>query len=112
MHEKVMPFINLDNVSSEELIRGFQVKFVHSEQMTFAHWEIEAGAELPEHSHVHEQVAHVLEGQFELTIDGESRILEPGTVGVIPSNAVHSGRALTPCKVMDVFYPVREDYRR
>lgn len=23
----------------------------------------------------------------------------------------HSGRALTDCRVIDVFYPVREDYR-
>ena len=79
--------------------------------MTFAHWDIEPGALLPEHSHVHEQVCNVIQGEFELTIDGESRVLKAGDVGIIPSNAVHSGRAVTQCHVIAVFHPIREDYR-
>ena len=107
-----MSFIDLSRIDAEELIPGFSVRFVHSENMTFAHWEIEQDAELPEHSHMHEQVAHVTHGEFELTVDGETKVLGPGTVAVIPSNAVHSGRAVTACRILDVFYPVREDYVR
>lgn len=106
-----MPFIELESIESKELIPGFDVRFIHTDSMTFAHWVIKAGAVLPEHSHEHEQVAHVLEGEFELTIDGQSMVVKPGTVGVIPSNAVHSGRAITDCRIMDVFNPIREDYR-
>jgi quercetin dioxygenase-like cupin family protein len=78
--------------------------------MTFVFWEVEEGALLPEHSHMHEQVAHVIEGQFEITVDGETTVLEAGTVFVIPPHAVHSGRALTACRIVDSFAPVREDY--
>lgn len=106
-----MPFLALDDIEARHLIPGFEVKFVHSESMTFAHWQIEPHAVLPEHSHPHEQVCHVIDGQFELTIDGESKVLEAGGVGIIPSHAVHSGKALTHCHVIDVFYPIREDYR-
>jgi quercetin dioxygenase-like cupin family protein len=53
----------------------------------------------------------MLEGEFEMVIEGETRTLKANTVTVIPSNAKHSGRALTDCKIIDVFYPVREDYR-
>lgn len=106
-----MPFIELESIESKELIPGFNVRFVHSGTMTFAHWVIKAGSILPKHSHEHEQVAHVLEGEFELTIEGKSMVVKPGTIGVIPSNAVHSGKAITDCRVMDVFYPIREDYR-
>ncbi len=49
--------------------------------------------------------------EIELTIDGETQTLRPGTVGIIPSNAVHSGKAITPCRIIDAFHPVREDYR-
>lgn len=106
-----MPFIDLKHQTERELFPGFKVRFVHSQFMTIAHWTIEPGAVLPEHSHPHEQVANVIAGEFELTINGETQRLGPGTVGVIPSHAVHSGQAITQCHIIDAFYPIREDYR-
>jgi quercetin dioxygenase-like cupin family protein len=79
--------------------------------MTLAYWEVEKGAVMAEHSHPNEQVASVVSGRFELTIAGEPRILDSSSVAIIPSNTLHSGRALTKCRLIDAFYPVREDYR-
>ena len=106
-----MPKISLNDIESKELAPGFHARMVHSENMTLAYWDIEEGSLLPEHSHPHEQVANVIEGTLELVVDGETHTMTPGKVFVIPSNAPHSGKALTACKVIDVFYPVREDYR-
>ena len=106
-----MPFIELSKIESIEKAPGYHVHFIHSANMTFAHWSIEAGAALPEHSHPHEQVANIIEGEFELTIDGETRRLGPKTVAIIPSGAIHSGKAITDCRIIDAFYPIREDYR-
>ena len=100
----------IGEIQVEEPIPGFRVRFAHSKHMTFAHWEIEANATLPEHSHLHEQVAYVTEGTFELTVSGETRLLSAGELAVIPENAAHSGRAITYCKIIDTFYPVRQDY--
>ncbi len=52
-----------------------------------------------------------MEGSFELTVAGETQVLEPGSVAVIPGNAPHSGKALTECRILDVFQPPRDDYR-
>jgi quercetin dioxygenase-like cupin family protein len=93
-----------------EVIPGFHGRFAHSANMTFVMWVIEAGAILPEHSHLHEQVVHMLEGDLEVTIDGDTCVLHAGSLGIIPPNAVHSARALTACRVMDAFYPLRDDY--
>ncbi len=106
-----MPSFDLAEIQPREPMPGFLGKFVHSEFMTFVHWDIEEGAELPVHSHPHEQVANVIKGEFELTIDGETNLLKSGSIAVIPPNAVHSGKALTKCAIIDVFYPIREDYR-
>ena len=61
------------------------------------------GAELPEHSHPHEQVMQVIEGEFELTVDGVARRFEAGDLCAIPSDATHSGIALTDCRILDTF---------
>jgi len=106
-----MPFIDLDQIKAKEIVPGYRAVFVHSDSMTLAYWTVEAGADLPEHSHPQEQVANVLEGTFELTIAGETSRLGPGTVAVIPSNAVHAGTAITDCHILDVFHTVREEYK-
>ena len=53
----------------------------------------------------------MLEGTYELTVDGERHVLSQGEVLAIPGGAVHSGRAHTACRILDVFSPVREEYR-
>jgi quercetin dioxygenase-like cupin family protein len=70
-----------------------------------------AGAAIPMHNHVHEQVAHVLEGNFSLTVAEETKVLTPGVVAVIPPYVQHGGHAITDCQLLDVFNPEREDYK-
>jgi quercetin dioxygenase-like cupin family protein len=105
-----MPFVSLDDLDPTEKIPGYFGRFVHGDTMTMARWEVEAGRSFPEHSHPHEQISIVVEGTFELTIDGETDVLEPGRVAVIPGGAVHSGTARTDCEIIDIFNPVREAY--
>jgi len=106
-----MPIIDLKTIEKRELVPGYKARFVHSDNITLAFWEIKAGSKLPAHSHAHEQVSQITEGEFELTIAESTFVLKPGKVAIIPSNAEHSGKAITDCKIVDTFYPVREDYR-
>ena len=101
----------LQHIAPKEIAKGFMARFVHTESFTLSFVDVVAGAELPEHAHVHEQTSQVIEGEFEMVIGGKTVLLKPGSVVVIPSNVPHSGRALTDCKIQDVFCPVREDYR-
>ena len=95
-----------------EVFPGFRGQFVHTDAVTLAYWTIAAGSLLPEHSHPHEQVVNMFDGELELTVDGVTHRLRGGDVLAIPGGARHSGRALTEVRVLDVFAPVREDYRR
>jgi len=106
-----MVFQDLKDINEREIVPGYRARFIHSNNMTLAYWDVDPGAALPEHSHPHEQIANVLEGQFELTVAGKSQILEPGQVAVIPSDVPHGGRAITACKLLDAFHPCRDDYR-
>jgi quercetin dioxygenase-like cupin family protein len=106
-----MTYITLEGLIEKEVVPGFHGRFIHSEHITMAFWHVEPGAVLPEHAHVHEQITTVLEGEFELCVAGETGILKPGMAAVIASNVPHSAKALTPCRLVDAFYPVRADYR-
>lgn len=102
---------NWDDVPESTPIPGFHGRVQHSGSMSFVLWRIDAGAPLPQHRHIHEQVVIMLEGTFELTVDGRTRTCRAGDVAAIAPDTPHSGRALTDCRILDVFSPVREDYR-
>lgn len=106
-----MSFVDLESVEEREVVPGYRARFVHSAAVTVAYWTVEAGAVLPVHAHPHEQVASVIEGTFELEVDGDRRTVGPGAVAVVPGGVPHGGKALTACRIIDVFHPVREDYR-
>ena len=66
---------------------------------------------MPEHHHVQEQISYLISGTLKFTLEGETRVITPGDLVVIPSNAKHSVKAITDCVVIDAFQPVRDDYR-
>ncbi|OQD41578.1 cupin [Croceivirga radicis] len=103
--------MNLKDITAKEILPGLHGKLIHGDALSWAFWEVEAGAIVPEHHHIHEQIMHVVTGQFEFSLNGESKTYVAGDVVVIPSNVPHGGKAITPCKLMDVFTPVREDYK-
>lgn len=103
--------IKLSDVPAREIMAGYHGKMIHTAHMTLAFWEVDEGAAVPEHSHYNEQVMQVLEGAFEFTVGGVTRTYHPGDIAVIAPNVPHSGRAITPCKLMDVFSPARDDYK-
>ncbi len=108
----IMYYLNKDtDISPLHLLPGFVGKMIHTDKVSLSDFAIAAGSELPEHQHPHEQISTILEGTFDFVIGGVSRRCGPGDVAVIPGNTPHSGRAVTDCRIMDVFCPTREDYR-
>lgn len=105
-----MPFINFTTQKKIKIWDGFSAQFYHSDQLTFAHVNIVQGAELPEHQHFHEQWTHIVEGELLFNLGGELKRLVPGMSAYIPSNVPHSAKAITDCKVIDAFLPIRQDF--
>ncbi|RJQ52251.1 MAG: cupin domain-containing protein [Desulfobacteraceae bacterium] len=104
--------VNLSDIEPRDVVPGFKARFVHSSTMTLAFWDAKAGNELSSHSHPHEQIAHVIEGEFKFILAGKAMMMKAGDLLVVPPHAVHSGQAVTDCRLLDIFHPVREDYRK
>jgi quercetin dioxygenase-like cupin family protein len=69
------------------------------------------GAVVPNHQHMNDQVGYVISGKIELTIGGQTRVLEPGDSYAIPGGIEHSAVALEDSVLIDTFSPPRDDYR-
>jgi quercetin dioxygenase-like cupin family protein len=105
-----MPFIDTRDIESVERRPGWRGRVFHSETMTFAHWDFDAGSTIHEHHHEQEEVWHVLEGQLEVTIDGVAQVAGPGMVAIVPAQAPHSVRAVSNGKAIVADYPVRPGF--
>ena len=101
----------IKDITPKQLMEGITGHYAHGQNMSFGFVEIKAGTIMPKHQHVHEQITYIIEGQLDMDIDGIDYSLTPGCYYVIPSNIWHGATAITDCKLIDVFGPVREEYK-
>jgi quercetin dioxygenase-like cupin family protein len=91
---------------------GVQMSAMEAEKMTLSVVEMEAHAVIDEHSHPHEQIGYMVEGEAEFVVDGKSVRVRAGQMWRLPGGVPHKVIAGDgPMRAVDVFYPVREDMR-
>lgn len=87
-------------------------QMIHTETMTLARVALRRGALVPMHEHENEQISTVLQGRVRFVVGGEERVIEAGTSVPLPANVPHEVEALEDSIMLDVFSPVRDDWRR
>jgi quercetin dioxygenase-like cupin family protein len=108
---ELMGFIDLQSYAPVEPVRGCRARTPFGQHLMLSYLEMDDGAEVPLHHHPHEQGGILLKGKLQLTIGDETRIVEAGSLFLIPPNVPHRAVAVDgPATVLDVFSPVREDY--
>ncbi len=105
-------FPSTDECSRHTIFPGVRIHTCAAHQIMMSHAELEPHSVVDEHSHPHEQVGMMLEGSVIFTIGGEERTLHPGDFYRIPGNVKHKVVTLDrKARVLDIFCPVREEYR-
>ncbi len=108
-----MGFFSLDDLKEKQVIEGVTLRSVTGSSTMMTFFEFEESAVIPPHSHLHEQITYVLEGEVEFTLKGVTRVLTKGQGVTILSGEEHSARVTKgPAKALDAWYPIREDYRQ
>jgi quercetin dioxygenase-like cupin family protein len=81
------------------------------DQLMIVQFTIQAGAQVPPHTHPHEQIGHVVSGKMTFRIGDEERELGPGDGYNVPGGVLHGATCITEVIAVDSFHPVRDDYR-
>ncbi|HJS53687.1 MAG TPA: cupin domain-containing protein [Chitinophagaceae bacterium] len=102
---------SIKDIAPKHLAPGIIGYYAHGDKSTFGYVELKKGSNVPLHHHINEQITYIIEGQLDMVIGGVECSLTAGMYHVIPSDLPHSAVAITDCKVIDVFAPVREDYK-
>lgn len=63
------------------------------------------------HSHPHHQLVYVVSGLIAVTVNGQTQNVGAGDSFVVDGGVEHQASALEDSEVLDVFTPIREDYR-
>lgn len=77
--------------------------------MSVQSFQIEPGADVPEHSHPHEQAGYITQGTVTFIINGTEQVIEAGDSYVIPGGETHgaaNNEAVT-VEGVDIFSPPR-----
>ncbi len=94
-----------------QIFPGVTLSALPGQEMMLAYVEFEPGAVVEWHSHPHEQMGFLMEGELEFFIDEEHYLVQPGQMWRIPGGTRHRVVAgAKPAKALDVFCPMREDY--
>jgi quercetin dioxygenase-like cupin family protein len=106
-------FISLASAKGFTLAAGAIAKPLFGEKAMINLVELEPGAVVALHSHPHEQLGVILRGSMKLVVAGVDHELEEMDAFTLPGDVEHEGIAGPDgALVLDVFQPVREDYRR
>ncbi|MFT3679524.1 MAG: cupin domain-containing protein [Ferruginibacter sp.] len=100
----------IKDIPPKRLTAGITGYYAHGQNMSLGLVELQSGSAVPLHQHIHEQITFIIEGQLKMNIGGIEYLLVPGSHFVIPPGTWHDAFAVTDCKVIDAFAPVREDY--
>ena len=105
-------FFTKSQCSRHTIFQGVDIHTLYGDHLMISVVDLAPHSVVEEHSHPHEQLGYLLEGEVTFTIGGETKVLKAGEMWRIPGGVKHKvvvgGR---PARAIDVFYPIRDDYR-
>src|SRR5262245_63516776 len=86
-------YVQRSDCSQHEIFPGVNIFTMAGQQMMISLVEFAPRAVVQPHSHPHEQMGMLLEGELTFTIGGQTRTLQPGEIWCIPGGVVYSAVA-------------------
>jgi quercetin dioxygenase-like cupin family protein len=96
-----------------EMLPGiFRRTMTETPNMMLCEITLRAGSGVPPHQHPHDQIGYVVQGKIRMLMGEQEVLFAAGDSYAIPGGTLHSGFPVDgDCVVVDIFHPVREEYR-
>lgn len=105
------PFINSADLDFEATEEGVKRKILaYDDAVMMVAVYFEEGAVGTIHHHTHRQISYIESGRFEVTIDGNKKILKKGDSFLVAPDLLHGVVALEKGVLIDFFTPARKDF--
>jgi quercetin dioxygenase-like cupin family protein len=105
-------FVDPSRCARHTIFPGVEIATTCTDRLMLSVVEFQPHAVVEEHSHPHDQMGLLLEGELDFTIGGQRQTLRPGQMWRIPGGVKHKAVAgAAGAKALDVFHPVRDEYR-
>lgn len=105
------PFRSWNGIEAFEFVDGVTLHAIGGEQVLLCRVNYEPGKQVPLHSHEHtEQLMFVVEGELDMTIEGEKRTLGPGDVVCVNRGLEHELYSETGVTFIEALAPVPLDH--
>jgi len=112
-HFGVTGFIFNNDHAWEQVTEGVRRKILgYEKDLMLVLFEFKKGSVGSLHKHPHKQVGYLASGSFEVTIQGERKLLKAEDAYLVLPNVEHGVVALEDSVLIDVFTPYREDFVR
>ncbi len=109
-----MDVSKISEVKAVEIKPGRTRRILHTDHLMMVVFEFADGPAAkpdPPHTHPHEQVTYVAEGEVLFFIGEESRRLAPGDMVAVPPDRPHTIQLLGPrVRLVDTFTPLRQEF--
>lgn len=109
-----MTVVKSNETTRETIAPRRQRYLAHTDTLMVVVIDFEDGPSVtpdPPHSHPHEQVTYVAEGELIFFIDSEPHRLEPGDLITVPPDVPHTIQLLSDhVRLVDTFTPIRTDF--
>lgn len=109
-----MTTLRYDETPADQIREGAERRIGYTDNLMIAVIDFHDGPKDkpdPPHSHPHEQVSYVAEGEVLFVMEGQEAHLRPGDVFLVPSGKPHTIQQLTEhVRLVDCFTPIREDF--
>ena len=109
---KEIQFFKKDDLKVKQVLKSSQLRAIDHDHVMMTLFDFGPDDQvMPNHHHPHEQISYILKGSVKMVVGGKSQVLKAGHGVVIPTDVDLEVTAVEKdSQVLDVFYPLREDY--